>query len=1085
MKARRIALLSAVTAGAVVLVLGLAAPRAAQAQTVIYQDSFTNHGTDRLGPFTSSLGGTAPTTATLDPGTGGGNYTGATWTFAAETGGWGQTGSGYATPTSSNYLPFTPVAGEIYTLTATIDATNWNHNDDWFTIGFTQDPGNWIPGNFVADLSDGLARAGSAKTISVTLDTTASDWTNSLNLGYVGWFTNVPGTANLNPANPEVKINNFSLTTNVTPAPPVTAHWSGETNATWDNDTVNFTGQSFGAFKTGGGNTVVFADNDGNLIPVPANRTSITIAAGGVEIANAQFDNNLLNYTLNGADATGITGASGVTKSGTGMLTLTGANTYTGVTTISNGTLTLANQNAVQNSTVTMNGGSLVFDATAGGAFTFGGLAASAGYDIALHDNAPMPNPVALTVGGNNAGTIYASVLSGSGNLTKVGTGQLTLAGSNTYSGGTHLNAGGLQINNGSALGSGTLAIAAGAQLTVNTNDSIANNISLAGVGTQTVYVNNGNNPTFTGTISADSSAGMLLIDGADAPSSGHNLTFSGNLALGGKSLIVLGAGSNGPNVQTTTLNNATLTTTGNVGVGRANLIIGGNSNVTIGGVLVGAGTEISSADWGTLTIQGNALVTAAGGVNGNTAAWALNLDGGTLGVPSIEASDREQGGGNSAWLNFNGTRVVATTSSTAFVTVGTENDTNSAFVGDGGAIFDSNGFNIGIGINLKANGGGGLAKLGNGMLTLAGNNTYSGPTTISGGVLRADAVGALPSNSDVTISGGTLDTGAFAQTVNSLTVGAAGTLNLYVGNVLNITGSLNIANGSTLNISNPQSGLLMTYGGGLYDGGTFATPNLPVGYSLDYHYQGLPEVYLIGAPAASIWKTAAAGTWGVADNWTNGEPNKAGAQAVINPPTSGSDFNITLEAPKTVGTLEFGNAGNPGSGYHLVNTDPANTLTLDNSPSDAQITVTDGRHSIDVPVVLKSNLVVSDSGVLAISGSISENGSHSLTLNGPGTLVLSGTGLYTGGTIVNSGTLAVTTSTALPDNQSLTVGAGGTLIFDPSFSASPIMGTPVSAIAASSAGSPVSPVPEPSTIALLLAGLAIGFGVWRRKRIA
>jgi len=93
------------------------------------------------------------------------------------------------------------------------------------------------------------------------------------------------------------------------------------------------------------------------------------------------------------------------------------------------------------------------------------------------------------------------------------------------------------------------------------------------------------------------------------------------------------------------------------------------------------------------------------------------------------------------------------------------------------------------------------------------------------------------------------------------------------------------------------------------------------------------------------------------------------------------------------------------------------------------------------------------------------------------GTLILSGTGLYTGGTIVNAGILTVTSSTALPDGQRLTVGAGGTLIFDPSYSASSIVATLVSA-----ASSAVSPVPEPNTLALLAAGLVVGFGAWRRK---
>ena len=177
------------------------------ADTVIYQDLFTTPGTNSGGVYTSSLGGTAPTTCASDGIT---SYASSSWTFNAETGGWGQTGAGYATPTSSNYLPFTPRRGRVYVLTATIDATNWS-NGEWFTIGFTQLPSNWVPGNFVADLGSNLVRGGQSKTVSVSLDTRAAGWTDSQGLAYVGWFTDMSGNANLNPAVQQVKVSNFSL----------------------------------------------------------------------------------------------------------------------------------------------------------------------------------------------------------------------------------------------------------------------------------------------------------------------------------------------------------------------------------------------------------------------------------------------------------------------------------------------------------------------------------------------------------------------------------------------------------------------------------------------------------------------------------------------------------------------------------------------------------------------------------------------------------------------------------------------------------------------------------------------------------
>ncbi len=185
-------------------------PSPAPVQMIIYQDLFNDQqNINAGGPYTQTLGGSYPT---VRNGFGGGS-TNATWTYAAETGGWGQRdygNNGVATPTSSNYLPFTPEAGHLYLLTATIDATAWG-SGEWFTIAFAQNPGNWgNTGNYVADLTTNLVRGGQVNTISVTLDTREPGWSNTNNLAYVGWVTDVPGGANLNAAQ-ELTIDNFSL----------------------------------------------------------------------------------------------------------------------------------------------------------------------------------------------------------------------------------------------------------------------------------------------------------------------------------------------------------------------------------------------------------------------------------------------------------------------------------------------------------------------------------------------------------------------------------------------------------------------------------------------------------------------------------------------------------------------------------------------------------------------------------------------------------------------------------------------------------------------------------------------------------
>ncbi len=227
------------------------------------------------------------------------------------------------------------------------------------------------------------------------------------------------------------------------------------------------------------------------------------------------------------------------------------------------------------------------------------------------------------------------------------------------------------------------------------------------------------------------------------------------------------------------------------------------------------------------------------------------------------------------------------------------------------------------------------------------------------------------------------------------------------------------------------------------------------------------------------VWAKPFSGTWSTPDNWTTDVvPNVVGAAAVIDVSTTAA-LTITLDEPVIIGSLVLGNSDSTTVGYTLSGR-ADNTLTFSNSGNGATIAVTDGSHVIDAPVVLADNLVVSGSGMLAFgkSSSIVDYGNgYSLTMNGAGgTLILSGTDNYSGGTTVTAGTLILTSNTALPDGTSLTVGAGGTLIFDPS----QVAAAPITLSAASPT---TQAVPESGTLALLITGLVVGFAAWRRRK--
>ncbi|NBX31019.1 hypothetical protein EBR04_11365, partial [bacterium] len=130
------------------------------------------------------------------------------------------------------------------------------------------------------------------------------------------------------------------------------------------------------------------------------------------------------------------------------ILSGTDRSTYTGSTTINAGTLragasgsgqafgnlsavTLANASGA---TLDLNGFNQTIGSLAGGGVSGGNVTLGTG---------------TLTTGGNNTSTSYAGVISGSGGLTKAGTGVLTLSAANTFSGATTISAGQLQISAG------------------------------------------------------------------------------------------------------------------------------------------------------------------------------------------------------------------------------------------------------------------------------------------------------------------------------------------------------------------------------------------------------------------------------------------------------------------------------------------------------------------------------------------------------------------------------------------------------------------------------------------------------------
>ena len=110
-----------------------------------------------------------------------------------------------------------------------------------------------------------------------------------------------------------------------------------------------------------------------------------------------------------------ITGSTTFTKSGDGILILSGTNTYTGATTISAGTLRVSG--ALDDTAITISSGA-TYDVDANDAVS--SVTGAGAIDIA--------SSVTLTIGADNSSTTLSGVISGDGNLIKVGIGTITLS---------------------------------------------------------------------------------------------------------------------------------------------------------------------------------------------------------------------------------------------------------------------------------------------------------------------------------------------------------------------------------------------------------------------------------------------------------------------------------------------------------------------------------------------------------------------------------------------------------------------------------------------------------------------------------
>jgi len=404
---------------------------------------------------------------------------------------------------------------------------------------------------------------------------------------------------------------------------------------------------------------------------------------------------------------------------------------------------------------------------------------------------------------GTQAGQNYIGRGLGQGTFNVSGTANVSLTGSThigystTATAGT---AGTLAVSGGTFLNTGELRI----------GSSAGNSVAAAGSGTFNLT---GGTATVTANLvfARGNDAGDLITGQGTVSGAGTTLNVGGDLVVayaGNNNLGQLTISSGTVNVANTVerwlVVNQWDTARGQLTVDGGNVNLNTNSDLRFS-TNGSTGASVATLNGGAITsYSGNGTGSATSGLvdlnfaGGAAANNTFNLNGGTLTVAQVITTSNN----GTAAFNFNGGTLKASNTSAAFVDLG--GATQSAKVRNGGAIIDSNGFDVTIGQALVHSdiGGdnavdGGLTKKGTGSLTLTGTHTYTGATSVEAGSLVIN--GNISTSILTTVQSGATLLGV--GTTGDLTVLSGGTLG--PGNspgILNV-GDMDLQLGASLNI--------------------------------------------------------------------------------------------------------------------------------------------------------------------------------------------------------------------------------------------------------------------------------------------
>jgi len=901
----------------------------------------------------------------------------------------------------------------------------------------------------------------------------------------------------------------ISGTSNLVKTGPGTL-WLSSTNNTYSGNTQIDGGVLVAAAPGSLGASGAITINNGTLDFSGQGTFARSIVLAGSGTNTIQTDAGVMGLTT-------VTGTGGLTKAGLGTLAIDSGSTYTGGTTISAGTLQmLAAATALSNSSglsiaggasLDLNGLSPVLPNISGaGVVTNGKLATtstlsaasptgSATYTAAIQDGAGY---VAVNVPSGNLLTVSNPVNAYSGGTSVSGTLSISADGNlGSPSSGVTLNNGTLQLNGNFTVGSGRA-------------------ISLAG--SSAFDVPAGQSAMIAGVISdgLQGSAALTKTDDGGLSLTGAN-TYSGGTVINGGTLAVANDAALGATGGGVTINNGTLQVSGGtishdmsfagpslylsvtqgtctlagvmsgtsalVKTGPGTLVLANpNNSAGLNGIVVTGGTLLSDDQTGSSLGSGTAgiQVTAGGGLAGtaqvfqnvtlsghlmagdSNAMGMLTFQNGLTLTQGAVWTLRIDANGNSDSLDF-GSDPVLTNPSSRLAFSGT-----GALVATGTPLPNPDGYTI---ITDDHDTGGSEASLQSTFQThlpvkappgfmgiYAVQRTQSGLTsdyrsidlTFIGPTEWTQPGGGAWSD-DFNWTNGSPNNTAYLQKGAMALFGANGhgTVSLpgsgqvtYVNALLfnNSSSSYTLSGGSAWfsNIGITQDGRYEDKGAAYVEvisgRHTIATSSY-LGCALDISTLDPGGVVTFSGALSGSGSLVVSGSGDVIlsgnNSFSGGTTISGGELTVAN--TAALPGPITFSG----GLLQFTSAAKPDYSAKIVNS--ASPISIDTNGQT--VTFGDG---------------------------VGSSNTGGLVKIGNGGLVLSGTNSYTGGTTVEAGTLYLTGTDSILPGSPLTVLEGGTVIFDPSA----ILLSPVTAGAVTS---PISSVPEPGTLALLVAATAVG----------